>query len=184
MRHAAISRVYATALIELAVAKDELPGLTRDLQSLAALLGPKSDFVRFLESPEFGFDQKRRFLERVTVDAESTLTLRFLLLLVRKHREPLLGPIIAMFDHLCDERAGRIRGRLSSARSLTAEELARLESKLGVSVKREVKLSVEVDERLLAGMMLHFEDKTIDGSLRTRLSRMRDKLMTADLGKG
>jgi len=32
-------------------------------------------------------------------------------------------------------------------------------------------------------MVLHLADQTVDGSLRTRLGRLRDQLLTAPLGK-
>lgn len=181
MRYAAISRVYAAALMELAQEKGELGAVVADLDELTELLAAETDFTRALESPELGFDQKRRFLERVTEGARSSLTLRFLLLLVQKHRETMLEPILDMFRHLRDEQEGRMRGSLFSAQELGAARVAKIEESLGRATGRKVSLETETSEDLLAGMVLHMADKTIDGSLKSRLSQLREHLLTAEL---
>ncbi len=183
MRYASISRVYAAALLELAVDKGELEAVSADLSDLRELWSESADFRRLLESPELGSAQKRRALEKALADAASPITLRFLLVLLHRHREPLLGNILEMFRRLMDDREGRLRGRLTSASALGAEELASIEAALSQSTGAKVLLDAETDEELLAGMVLNLADQTVDGSLRTRLGRLRDRLMTAELGK-
>ncbi|MCP4547950.1 MAG: ATP synthase F1 subunit delta [bacterium] len=183
MRNAAIARVYATALLELGGERNQLEELTRDLDALREIAGEDIGFVKMLESPELGFDQKRRILEKVVASAETELTLRFLLLLVRKHREAALYSIIEMFHQLRDEKEGRLRGRLRAARGLESARVAELEAALSRSSKATVLLDVEQDEELMAGMVLHLADLTVDGSLKMRLSRMKDRLLSAEMGK-
>ncbi len=183
MRYASIAKVYAAALLELAREKDELEAVGADLLALRELWDESPEFRRLLESPELGVAQKRGALEKLMSDASSTLTLRFLLVLLHKHREPLLGNILEMFRHLMDVREGRLRGRLVTARDLGDEEKGDIEGALSRSTGARVLLETETDEELLAGMVLNLADQTVDGSLRTRLGRMRDRLMTAELGK-
>ena len=118
MRHAAIARVYASALLELAVERDQLGAVVDDLRDLGELWDESPEFRRLLDSPELGEAQKRRALERLLAEAASPLTLRFLLTLLRRHREGLLPSILQMFRRLLDEREGRLRGELLSARPL------------------------------------------------------------------
>lgn len=183
MRHAAIARVYAAALLELAVERGEVAAVVADLETLEALWGESPEFRRLLESPELGVTQKQRALERLLAKADSPLTLRFLVALLRRHREPLLGSVLAMFRRLLDEREQRLRGRLVSARALDATERERTEAALSRRLGATVLLETATDEALLAGMVLHLADQTVDGSLRTRLGRLRDQLLTAPLGK-
>jgi F-type H+-transporting ATPase subunit delta len=183
VRYAAIARVYAAALLELAVEQDQVAAVLADLEGLEALWAESADFRRLLESPELGAAQKQRALERILAEAASPLILRFLLTLMRRHREPLLGNILAMFRRLLDEREQRLRGRLVSARALGPDEKARLEAALSRRTGATVLLETATDAHLLAGMVLHLADQTVDGSLRTRLGRLRAQLLTAPLGK-
>jgi F-type H+-transporting ATPase subunit delta len=183
VRYASIARVYAAALLELAADKGELEAVSTDLLALRELWTESPDFRRLLESPELGSAQKRRALEKALADAASPITLRFLLVLLRRHREPLLGTILDMYRRLMDDREGRLRGRLTSASTLAAEELEQIEAALSRSTGAKVLLDAEIDEELLAGMVLSLADQTVDGSLKTRLGRLRDRLMTAELGK-
>ena len=183
MRHAAIARVYAAALLELAVERDQVAAVVADIASLDSLWAEQPDFRRLLEAPELSAEHKRHALERLLAEAESPLTLRFLITLVDRHREPLLDSVLAMFGHLLDEREHRLRGRLISARPLAAGEQGRIEATLSRSTGATVLLETTTDEHLLAGMVLHLADQTVDGSLRTRLGSLRDRLLTAPLGK-
>ena len=183
MRYASIAKVYAAALLELADEKGELEAVSADLLSLGELWDGAPEFRRLLESPELGVAQKRGALEKLMSGASSTLTLRFLLVLLNKHREPLLGNILEMFSRLMDEREGRLRGRLVTARALGDEDKGNIEGALSRSTGAKVLLETETDEELLAGMVLSLADQTVDGSLATRLDRLRDRLMTAELGK-
>jgi F-type H+-transporting ATPase subunit delta len=183
VRHAAIGRVYASALLELAVEREQLAAVVADLRDLDELWATSPEFRRLLESPELSNEQKRKALERLLAEAASPLTLRFLFTLLRRHRESLLPTIMAMFRRLLDVRENRLRGELLSARPLDEGTLGRIESALSSATGSTVELKTGTDDQLLAGMVLHLADRTVDGSLRTRLGRLRDRLLTAELGK-
>jgi F-type H+-transporting ATPase subunit delta len=183
LRYASIARVYAAALLELAVEKGEFEAVIADVAAMRSLWAGSPNFRALMESPELGVEQKQRALSKLFAEAESSLTLRWLLTLLRRHRESLLGNILDMFGRLIDLREGRLRGRLNTAQAMSAEEHKRIETALGKSTGAEVLLELETDESLLAGMVLTLADKTVDGSLRTRLGRLRDRLLTAEMGK-
>ena len=181
MRHYAISKVYATALLELS--EDErLDAVIADLDSLRELLAASPELREVFLSPELGLAQKRAVMERIMADAED-LSRRFVLMLLRRRREAALEGIVDALHNLRDQREGRVRGRIASARPLSDEELKRLEQSLGEAEGKEVILAAETDEDLLAGLVLSFDDRTLDGSLRTRLRRMKNRLLAAELGK-
>jgi len=183
MRHAAIARIYAAALLELAAERGEADALAEDLGDLRAALAGSPTLRGVLECPEVAEDVKERILAGVAEGPRTELTPRFLRLIVERHREPALLSILEMFEHLRDVEAGRLRGRLRTARALPEEERRRLEEALGRSTGKEVHLSVETEPDLLAGLILHLEDRTVDGSLRSRLARLRSRLLAAELGR-
>jgi F-type H+-transporting ATPase subunit delta len=183
MRHAAIARVYAAALLELARERGEPDALAADLRDLSAALAEATGLRAVLESPEVAAEVKERVLASVTEGARSELTLRFLRLVVRRRREFALPSILEMFEHLRDVEAGRLLGRLRVARPIADAEQAGLEDALGRATGKEVHLRVETEPDLLAGLVLHLADRTVDGSLRSRLARLRDRLLTAELGR-
>ncbi|MDP6417897.1 MAG: ATP synthase F1 subunit delta [Candidatus Krumholzibacteria bacterium] len=183
MRNFAIAKVYATAVLELAREKGELAELLRDLEAFAALLEESSELQSAFYSPEASSAAKARILDQIFPDAESVLSLLFLKTLVRKNRESAFGDILSMIGRLRDEEEGILLGTLFSATELAEGELQGVESQLGEEHGKQVKLEHEVDGSLLSGMILRMESHTIDGSLKTRLRRMKNRLMAADLGK-
>jgi F-type H+-transporting ATPase subunit delta len=183
MRNAAIARVYAEALLEMAREKGEMDAVLGDLQEIKADLSAAPDLLGWLASPELSMSHKQHLLERITEGARSPLTLRFLLVLVGKRRALVLPSVLEMVDRLRDEEMGRQRGRVVSARPMSEVERLRLEDVVSRAEGATVTLEAESDPSLIAGMVLHLEDKTVDGSLKTRLARLRERLLTAELRK-
>lgn len=182
MRNFAIAKVYASALRDLGREKGQLEELTRSLLEFRDLLESSLDLKDVFLSPELGFAEKRAVLEKVT-EGEVDIFRHFLLVLVRKHREAVYVDIVTVFEYLRDIEESRLRGTMVSARPLDEAQRENIEKALGESTGKEVRLTLEVEEDLLAGMVLTLEDQTLDGSLKTRLRRMKDRLMTAELGK-
>ncbi len=183
MRYASIARVYAAALMELATEKGELEAVKADVASLAELWAESPEFRGLMESPELGAEAKQKALSKLLATADSKLMLPWLLILLRRHRESLLGNILEMFSRLGDQRAGLLRGRIVGATEIDGTARERIEGALGKSTGAKVILETDTDRELLAGMVLTLADKTVDGSLRTRLGRLRDRLLTAEMGK-
>ena len=169
--------------MEMAVERGELDAVKADVASLAKLWAESNDFRLLMESPELGADAKQRALRKLLATADSQLTLPWLLILLRRHREPLLGNILEMFSRLSDQREGLLRGHIVGATEISDEARRSIEEALGASTGARVILETDTDSELLAGMVLTLADKTVDGSLRTRLGRLRDRLLTVEMGK-
>jgi len=182
MRNFAIAKVYASALLDLARDAGELDELARFLVDFRDLLESNGEMREVFLSPELGFEQKRAVIEDVIVGAPELLR-RFLLLLVQKHREPAYADIVEVFEYLRDTAESRLRGKLATARPLDDSQRIGIERALGESTGKKVRLQLEVDEKLLAGLVLTLDGRTLDGSLKTRLGRMKDRLTAVELGK-
>jgi len=182
MRNFAIAKVYASALLDLGREKGQLEELSRSLAEFRDLLEANADLREVFLSPELGVAEKGAVLEKVA-EGEPELFRHFLLVLERKRREAAYGDIVRVFEHLLDVSASRLRGVLASAHPLDDAQRAKIEKALSESTGKDVRLELEVKEDLLAGMVLTLDDQTLDGSLKTRLRRLKDRLTTAELGK-
>jgi len=182
MRNFAIAKVYASALLDLGREKGQLEELSRSLAGFRDLLDANTELREVFLSPELGLAEKRGVLEKVT-EGEPELFRQFLLVLVSKRREAVYGDIVAVFEHLLDLAESRLRGVLASAHPLDDAQRVNIEKALSESTGKDVRLELELEKDLLAGMGLTLDDQTLDGSLKTRLRRLKDRLTTAELGK-
>jgi F-type H+-transporting ATPase subunit delta len=69
----------------------------------------------------------------------------------------------------------------TSASALTADEVRALTQRLEQETGGRVELDVEVDPTLLGGLVVRIGDRLIDGSVRSRLERLRNQLVSGAL---
>lgn len=169
---------YAQALFQRAEAVHEVAAAQSDLNHLDRLFQHQPKFHQLLFHPSIPVDEKRRILTKACASLESTTVLPFLMVLIRKGRIPLLAMIRDAFDKRYRDYEKRVRVTIRSAVPLSNLERQRLEAALhrrtggGQLEIREV-----VDPELIGGMTIHYGDLLLDGSMRTRIRLMNERLL-------
>jgi F-type H+-transporting ATPase subunit delta len=102
----------------------------------------------------------------------------FLLLLADNNRLLALPDIAEIFDaHYAALE------KISNVRVITAVDIQddfkqKLTGALSKRIQRDVTLHCEVDPTILGGAIIHMGDNVIDGSIRGKLNRLRESLVT------
>ncbi|MEZ5339890.1 MAG: ATP synthase F1 subunit delta [Acidimicrobiales bacterium] len=89
------------------------------------------------------------------------------------------GELVAIVDAFVERSAasqGRKVATVRSAVALTEDQQARLAAALAKTAGSEVDLQVVIDPAVVGGAITTIGDTVIDGSLRTRLTQMREAL--------
>ncbi len=178
-RGTTIARVYAVTLLRLAEKHDALEAVSEDLAAISDLLDTNAGLRRFLTAPQIAAGEKRAFIERVFGDQLHPVVIRFLGLVIDKHREPLLPVIGRVWKSILDERANRQAATVIGAAPFDDATLVRIRSALEQVTGKTIELDQEVDEEILGGVMVRTGDTVIDGSLRSRLATLRRRLRSA-----
>ena len=168
--------VYAAALFELAVERQLTVEVREDLGGLVELLDSDRDWEMFLESPRIGIRDKAAVIKRVLEGKICALTMDFLSVVAAKGR---LGGLRAMarhFGELEDIKAGRVKGRLTTAVELDHKEVSRLTEQIGRALRKTVTLEKRCDPAIIGGMILNIGDTVIDGSVQGSLERLSRRL--------
>jgi F-type H+-transporting ATPase subunit delta len=173
-----IARVYAEALFEAALDRDKLDEIHEQLDEFADAVSQNRDLQVFLFSPYFSTEEKRRGIARVVTGAEPEL-IRFLELLIDKHRMPAIFRVRDKFDELWTEAKKRLEVTLTSAVELDPEIVARVGKEIERQTDRKIDLRSEVDEGILGGLRLRVGNMVLDASLRSKLERLRKEVATA-----
>ena len=171
-----LSRRYTKALFELArqASQEEKIG-QEDESFLAAYTGSQLQTV--LTNPAFGMDSRKRIVIEISNKLQlSILAIHFLSLLLERDRLTYLPSIVARYHRLLNEAKGRVEAKAVGASALEAAMLDRLREVLhGISGK-EIVLHQEIDPGLIGGVLLEFEGKVYDGSVRTQLANMKQRI--------
>jgi F-type H+-transporting ATPase subunit delta len=168
---------YAGALAAAVADTEELEEILRDLRTVAQLDAESDELHRSFRSPVIGSEDKVRVLREIgsRLDADPRLV-RMLETMARNDRLALLQEVTAAVSARLDQRRGVHEVRLTSARPLGDEERSRLQESLQSIVGGQIRLSEEVDETLLGGIVARVGAVVFDGSLKTKLSRLRSRI--------
>ena len=173
-----VARRYARALFAIAVERGLIESLGNELDALATTFAESPELRQTLQSPVFKTSQKRAILEKILPRvAPHRLVQSFALLLVERGRIGSLPLIARAYQELTDVQLGRVRATVTSAKPLdvlTASEIQRaLERRTG----KKVLMKTEVDAALIGGVVARVGDLVLDGSLRTRLESIGNRIL-------
>ena len=165
---------YALALYELADEGKVLDDVASDLSALRQLLNESPDFVRLIRSPVLTRnDQSRGILAVANKAGANPLTAKFLGVLAANRR---LFAIPRMIDAYLSElarRRGEVAAQVTSAVSLSDEQVASVTEALRKVVGQKVTVDLTVDPSLIGGLIVRVGSRMIDSSLRTKLQRLQ-----------
>lgn len=169
-----LSGRYATALFDLAGDGGELDAVAADMVRMADLLAESADLNRLVRSPVLSREDQGRAIDAVMEKAEfGDLARRFVGLVARNRRLFALADMIRDFAKLMANHRGEVTAEVTSAQALDDAQLTAVSAGLAKAVGRDVKISAQVDEGLLGGMIVKVGSRMVDSSLRTKLQNLQ-----------
>lgn len=169
-------RRYAIAVVDLARERGALDHWAEAIDGLDGLTA-QPQYVSALQRDGMT-DAQFQAIVRQVVPGIDALEMNLFRLLRRKKRL-VLGPSIAsFFRELRDEELGIVRATVRTAVPLDDAQRTRIAEQLSRATGGgRVELESEVDAALLGGVVIRVGDRLIDGSVRTRLRRLRRALV-------
>ena len=186
MRAEIIARNYADTLLELA----ERHGGRSAVEEFAAALDRLDEVVReprvreFLATPRVPAEAKKGVLRAALEGRVPELFLRFVLLVVDKRRQRLLGDIATQYRARVDELLGRVRVAVEISHAPDAELQDEVRRMLEARLGKAVIPTFTVEPELLGGLVVRVGDEILDGSVKSRVQHLRRRLLEAELPAG
>ena len=177
MSEGKIARVYATALYEAAAEEGRVESVRRDLGEFVRALETSTELRRLISAEEVPDAVKTEVLLELT-DGGDEFMRNLLRLVIDKNRESELPGIYRAFVELVEQAQGLVHVQVESAVPLTASLQQALQAKLESSLHKTVELSLTVDKEILGGLRLRIGDRVADATVRHRLEKLREVLIT------
>lgn len=180
-----IARPYAQAIFELARDAGTLDKWAEALNAAGALLEDGS-VAKFLSTPRMSDAKRLEFLTGLIASAADKSSVlggsdrqgsNFLKLLLEYGRIAVLPEIAAHFAALKAAVENTVDVTVTSAAPLSSAQQQDIVKALRQRLGSNVKLSTEVDEKLIGGAVIRAGDVVIDGSLRSRLEKLSNALI-------
>jgi F-type H+-transporting ATPase subunit delta len=178
MAAGSISRRYARALFSIGVDRGNFEQLGKELEDVAAMWSGSAELRDALANPIFKASEKRAVLQSLLPRVAPTADVqKFVLLLLERRRLAGVPNIARAYREMADEHTGRVRAHVTSAQPLDPAELERVQKALARRTGKQVILEASVDAALIGGIVARVGDLVLDGSVRTQLGTLRDKLL-------
>ena len=117
-------------------------------------------------------------IEKIAVRQRYAKIVRnFLFVIVDHHRSHMLPEIVAAVESVVRQRQGIADAEVTSAVELSSAQKTALANTLGRLTGKKVEPKFSLDSTLLGGAVARVGDTIYDGSLRSRLTEMRARLV-------
>jgi F-type H+-transporting ATPase subunit delta len=170
-----IARPYARAAFEEAQARAQLAAWSDALHAAAQVVQDPR-VVPLLGNPRVTPEQLAQLVDGAAADPLGEYGANFVRTLADNRRLAYLPEIATLFDELKDAAEGVADVTVTSAAALDEAQRSKLAAALEKRLQRKVRLHCELDPNLIGGAVLRSGDLVIDGSMRTRLTRIAYEL--------
>lgn len=174
------ARRYAEAAFEVATRDDTVAAWRAQLDA-AATIASDETIGRTLANPALPIERRLEMAEATFGKVVDKPVLNLIGLMIRRGRIHELPQLAAEFRRLDNAQRGITEATATAAAPLTKDERRVLTQRLEQMTGGEVELAVEVDPSLLGGLVVRVGDRMIDGSVRGRLERLRNQLVSGAL---
>jgi len=175
------ARRYAEAAFQIATRDGRVEQWQDRLDALAGLLADER-VDRLVGNPALPQEERERVLREALAWPADEPAFNLVRLLVRRGRTRLAPAIAREYRRLVQRSSGIVPARVTSATALSEAEEAAIRDRLEAMTGGHIDLAVELDPSLIGGVAVRIGDRMIDASVRGRLERLRERLVTGAAG--
>ena len=172
-----VARRYARALFELGEADNDVDQTYQELNALRQVFEDNEGLETALTSVQVSLDDKKALVKDLQTGA-SQYVANLIQMLFDYGRMDCLVAIIDEFERRYDRKMKRIHADVTTAIQLDKQQEDQLKANLAKRFgANEVTLTEHVDPEILGGVIVHVDNKTLDGSLSSKIKQIRRLLV-------
>lgn len=171
------TNAYAKALADIAEAEGVLARVDAEFSAVAAAYESNDQLRSTIGDQAIPVDRRQGIVEQLLAGKGAhPLTAQLLGMVIGAGRGRDLSAIASAIGNRNASSQGRAVAEVRSAVALTEDQQRRLGEQLAKAVGTEVNVRVVVDPSVVGGLVATVGDKVIDGSVRTKLDRVKARL--------
>ena len=172
-----VARRYAVALADVVLKHGEAREVLTELQAWEELMTSNPNLREVLRNPTIALEKKRLVLNQIIAIAKPRpTTTNFLKVLLQNQRLTELSEINRKFEQILDERAGMVAATVTTASGVPAASQQKLQETLARLTGKKVRIDFNTDPEIIGGSVTRIGSTVYDGSVRTQLRQIREKM--------
>ena len=178
MSKSVLANKIGYSLFEVAKENNSLEQVSYELNEVAKVVNGSSDFVTLMNNPNIEKIKKINLID-ASFSGVNKYVVNVVKILAVNMQISLINFVLEQFTELFNKHSNSVVVKVESASPLTDEQLENLKEKLKNELQLEkVELNNFVDESLLGGFKLTYNNKVVDASIKAKLSAIKAKIST------
>ncbi len=170
-----LSLRYAKSLLDLAIEKNILAAVYKDVKLIDETIQSNIDLKIMLKSPVIPNDKKLNVMSLIFKEQIDVITWMYIQLVIKKNREAYLVDFGQCFEDLYNKM-----NHISKVKITTAQQLSdSVQKEIINNVPTKDKLEIEnvIDQDIIGGFKLHFGDNLYDASIHKKLKDLKAQFL-------
>ena len=184
MAELTIDLTYGTALYEAAKETGKKETILEEATELVGILQNEPDLHTFINYPAISAVEKKKVIENIFSGRICDELLNFLYILVDKRRTTHFERIVKVYKSLVDKEEGYSYGTVFSVTPLGDDRIKELEEDVSKLFRSNVRLTNEIDPKLMGGVKILVDGKIIDASIRKKFDDLGSRISQVRLNQG
>jgi F-type H+-transporting ATPase subunit delta len=181
MKNYLIAERYARGLAGTIQEDAQMVQATQSLADLFELYEQNHDLNNVLSNPAIRLESRLEILQDALTRANIDKSVGQLAkLLLRRGRFAILSDVHHVFVMLADERLNQIQATVTTATPATPTQQEAIATALQKHSGKDVRMKCTVDPTILGGVVARIGSTVIDGSVRTKLTQLKNALLTEE----
>lgn len=178
MSKSVLANKIGYSLFEVAKENNSLEQISYELNEVAKVINENSDFVTLMNNPNIEKIKKINLID-ASFSGVNKYVVNVVKILAGNLQISLINFVLEQFTELFNRYSNSVVVKVESASPLTELQLENLKEKLKNELQLEkVELNNFVDESLLGGFKLTYNNKVVDASIKAKLSAIKAKIST------
>ena len=171
---------YSLALYELAIETNVLNEVELQTPSIINLIAGSEDFKSLIKDPTTNKEDQLKAINKISEQYNlNRLLTKFLSFLVIKRRLFYLDKILKSFIETCSIKRGELKAELTSAKSLTENEINNINEELTKNFSSKIRLNYKHDSSLIGGLIVQVGSTMVDTSIKNKLQQIENRMIEA-----
>lgn len=168
---------YANGLFSIALEENKVDLYRKRIKMIKNVFEENDDFLHLLSSCFISNEEKDEIIDKVFKSEEEYIR-NFIKIIFINKRGNCLIKILNEFIKTCNENLNIKDGIIYSVNKLSNEQIEKIQESLSTRLNCKVELTNSLDEKLLGGVKVSIEDKIFDGSIKNKLEKLKESLIS------
>ena len=176
MSKSVLANKIGYSLFEVAKENNSLKEVSYELNEVAKVVNENPDFVTLMNNPNIEKIKKINLID-ASFTGVNKYVVNVVKILAGNLQISLINFVLEQFTELFNKHSNSVVVKVESASPLTDKQLENLKEKLKNELQLEkVELNNFVDESLLGGLKLTYNNKVVDATIKAKLNAIKSKI--------